>query len=216
MKDYNEDYFYIDRTGDRYPLLKYNEFYDGNHTEIYARTPLDTTKERLIRFAPPIPRNPKLGDLHYLAQNAPVISERLKNVLESLNLKNMQFLPAVIYDKWSEEHKNFFIIHAYNMIRCMDKEKSKWRPSPWNSENAIGIEKLVLDNEVLDQIPLEERLVFALSELSAHVLYHQSIVEKILEINPTGLTVYRLSKWDPSLPFIENYVNNSLGEDNDN
>jgi hypothetical protein len=213
--DYNEEYFYLIRSGNRFPTLEYDDNYDGDDTEIFDETPLDTTETRIVCFSALIPHNPSLADYHFLGKNAPVISERLKNVLESMKLKDMQFLPAVILDNKDNEHEGFFIVHAYNMIRCMDKENSEWRPSPWNSENAINIEKLVLDNGELGKIPLKKRLVFALGELRTHVLYHRSVVEKILEIEPTGLTVSRLSKYDSSLPFKEEYIAGYMDDDDD-
>lgn len=213
--DYNEEYFYLIESGTRYPSLDYDDDNDNYDVELYEEAPLDTTETRIVCFGDPVPRKPLLADHHYLIEGAPVISDRLKNVLESLNLKNMQFIPAIIRDDKEDEHEGFFIIHVYNMIRCMDKEQSKWRPSPWNSENAINIDKLVLDNEALDKIPLEDRLVFALDELGTFVLYHQSIIEKILEIEPTGLTIYRLSKYDPSAPFKEEYFS-KLSNPNEN
>lgn len=205
MKNYNDEYFYLRRIGERYPLIDYI----GYDTELYKRMALDITEKRMVRFGDPVPHKPLLGDLHSLKVHAPVISERLKNVLEGLNLRDMQFLPAIIRDNRDDEHEGFFIIHIYNLVRCMDKEKSKWRPSPWNEGDAIGVDKLVLDNEVLDAIPLEERLVFRLGELDTHALYHQSVIEKILEIEPKGLTVYRLSGYDSSLPFKQEYLANS-------
>ena len=88
----------------------------------------------------------------------------------------------------------------------MDKENSDWEPNEWKPGKASNVEKLVLDNEVLDKIPLEERLVFAVWEAHLHVLYHYSVVEKMLEIDPTGMTIYRLSKWDSSAPFKSEYI----------
>ena len=64
----------------------------------------------------------------------------------------------------------------------------------------------MFNNELIDKIPLEQRLVFAAKERRTHILFHQSVVEKILEIEPKGLTVYRLSKYDPDQPFIEEYM----------
>ncbi len=34
----------------------------------------------------------------------------------------------------------------------------------------------------------------------------QKRVEKMLEIDPTGMTIYRLSKWDSSAPFKSEYI----------
>ena len=135
----------------------------------------------------------------------------MKNVLEGLHLKGVQFLPAIVQDKEGEEHEGYFIIHVTNLIECMDKEKSEWKPNKYKPGKASDLDKLVLNNDALDKIPLESRLVFAVWEKSLHVLYHQSVVEKILEIAPTGLTIYRLSKWDSKLPFIEEYLSQREG-----
>ena len=211
MKDYNEEYFYVKKTGDNYPMLAYAAG-GGNYAEIDNAEPLDITEKRIVCYTAPIPAKPQLADLHFLAQHAPVISERLKNVLESLNLKDIQFLPAIIRDNRHNEHEGFYIVHVYNEIKCLDKENSEWKQSRYDKERAKDVEKLVLNNEVLEQIPLEERLVFALWENSTYVLYHQSVVEKMLEIAPTGLTIYRLSKYDSGLPFIESYMSKKTGQ----
>lgn len=180
----------------------------GNSAEIDVSDPAtDLTSKRMLKYAKPIPRKPKFADLHFLTQYAPVISGRLKNVLESLNLKEVQFLPAIIRDDKGNEHDNgFYIVHVYNDIKCLNKEKSDWEESLFNEEKVSEIDKLVLDNEVLDQIPLGERLIFALWEESSLVFYHRSVVEKILDIDPTGLTVYSISGYDSSFPFIESYL----------
>lgn len=209
MKDNNEEYFYVKSIGDNYPMLDYLL---GDYTEVDKSIALDTTKKRVVKFAPPIPSKPEFADLHYLTQHAPIISERLKDVLESFNLKEVQFLPAIIRDDRGNDHDDFFIVHVYNEIKGLDKEKSDWEQSRYNKERAKNIEKLVLDNEVLDQIPLEDRLVFALWEQSTNVFYHRSVVEKMLEIVPTGLTVYRLSGYSDKIPFIENYMAKLQGE----
>ncbi len=206
--DYNEEYFYIKPTDlEVYPMLEYARG-GGDSMEIFDDIALDTTKTRALCFSKPIPKDPQLGDHHFLTANAPVISERLKNTLEGLNLKETQFLPTVVQNKEGEEHIGYYIIHVINLIECMDKDKSEWTPSRRKPGKASDVNKLVLDNEALGKIALEERLVFALWENSLNVLYHQSVVEKILEIAPTGLTIYRLSKWDSKTPFVEEYVDN--------
>ncbi|MDR3060241.1 MAG: hypothetical protein LBU84_19135 [Prevotella sp.] len=207
MQNYNEEYFYVISHGDEYPMLDY---VNGGVMELFRGKPLDPGEVRIMRFADPIPRNPQLADHHFLTSNAPVISGRLKGLLESLNLKGIEFLPVIIQDKEGKEHNDYSIIHVLNEIQCMDKEKSKWDPSKYKPGRAKDVEKLVLDNGALDKIPLEERLVFTLWENGTNVLYHHSVVDKILEISPTGLTVYRLSRWNPDAPFIEGYVNDVM------
>lgn len=213
IKDYNEEYFYLVETGTRYPSLEYARG-GGNSMELFRGKVLDIKEVRNLCFSKPIPRNPKLADHHFLTENSPVISKRLKKTLETFNLNGVQFLPAIIKDKNGVEHNEYFIIHVVNEIECMDKNKSDWEPSGNKPGKAFKIDKLVVDNEKLDKIPLENRLVFAAWEKHTKVLYHRSVIEKILEIEPTGLTIYRLSKWDSNIPFLEEYISN-MEEDNE-
>lgn len=194
--------------GDIYPMLEYAADSIGSFTELLRNKDLDITQVRMMCFAKPIPTNAQLADHHYLTANAPVISHRLKDILEGLNLKQVQLLPTIVRDKKGKEHEGYYIVHVLNLIKCMDKEKSEWTPHFKLEEKASDVQKLVLDNDVLDKIPLEERLVFALWENSLEVLYHRSVIEKMLELNPTGLTVHRLSGYDQGLPFIEAYMEN--------
>lgn len=214
MKNYNEEYFYLRKTGgDKYPSLQYAAGNVCSSMELFDDIALDTQEIRYLSFRKPMPRSPKLADFHLLKENAPAISECLKKVLESLNLKGIQFLPAVIRDKSGKEHSGYYIIHIVNLIKCMDKENSIYEPCRDLPGQVTDLDKLVLDNEVLDKIPLEERLVFALWENSLKVCYHYSVVEKLLEINPKGMTIYRLSKWDSSTPFKEEYMSKLFGEE---
>ncbi len=212
MNNYNEEYFYLKSTGDSFPMVQYAAGNVCSRMELFDDIVLDTEKTRYLNFRKPIPRSPKLADFHFLMQNSPAISERLKQVLESFNLRNVQFLPAVIRDKSDTEHSGYYIIHVLNLIKCMDWKDSKWKDE-YMPGKVTDIEKLVLDNEILDKIPLEERLVFALQENSLEVLYYYSVVEKMLEIDPIGMTIYRLSKWDSSAPFKAEYISKLLGEE---
>ena len=205
MRDYNQEYFYLVSSGlGDYPLLDYAPN-GGNYNEIFRPKPVDTGEKRILRFSPPIPSKPQFGDYHYLAVHAPVISERLKKVLEALNIEEVQFLPTVILDKTDNEHEGYYILHTYKEIRCLDKAKSKWEKGDFDEESTSEIDKLVLDNEILDTIPLEKRLMFGLWENRTYLVFHQSVIEKILEISPTGIRVYPISEYDDSLPFIDTY-----------
>jgi hypothetical protein len=66
--------------------------------------------------------------------------------------------------------------------------------------------------EALEKIPLEERLVFAIWENDLKVCYHYSVVEKLLELEPKGMTVYRLAKLDANAPFMGEYLSKLFGE----
>ncbi len=213
MTNYNEEYFFLRYTElNKYPSLMYSKYEPHTEMELLREKVLDESP-RILSFGYPRPRKPQLGDFHALYEHAPVISERMVQVLKSFNLKNMQFVPAIILDKKEERHEGYYIIRVHNLIQAMDKEKSAWEPSERKPGKAFRINKLVLDNEALNKIPLEERLVFAIWENDLKVCYHYSVVEKLLELEPKGMTIYRLSKWDPSAPFKAEYIAKLLGEE---
>lgn len=205
MKDYNQEYFYVsDTRGDMYPTLAYAAG-GGNFVEVDKAKPLDTSEKRIMCFQSRTSSKPQLADFHCLKHYAPVISEGLKNVLDSFNLKDVQFLPAAVRDNEHNLHEGYYILHVYNQIQSMDWEKSRWDENEFNEKRPY-IDNLVLDNALIDQVPLEERLVFTVWEDSSHLLFHYSVVEEMLKTAPKGLTIYRLSTWDSSLPFIEDYI----------
>ncbi|MFV0352950.1 MAG: hypothetical protein ACK5JF_11690, partial [Oscillospiraceae bacterium] len=109
-------------------------------------------------------------------------------------------------------HDGYYILHMYNKIKCMDWENSIWRKNRFNKEKA-SIDELVLDNAKLDEVPLEERLVFKVWEDSSYFLFHQSIVEKMLEIVPTGLTVSSMHHQMSELPFFKEYMSKKEKKD---
>jgi hypothetical protein len=63
------------------------------------------------------------------------------------------------------------------------------------------LKKIVLDKEVLSGIPLEERLVYRSKEDSQFKLYHESVVEIIKSVNPTGMRFLNIEDWNPGSLF---------------
>lgn len=207
MKNYNEEYYYLEPNGINYPALDFagpNQI--KNKFKFFKEDAIDESVIEL-QFSAPIPRKPKMADLHSMASNR-VISRRLRDLLISLNLKDVQFIPAVITDKNGDLIEDYFIIHIHNIIKCADMEKSIYEDD--NDEDAVKLvydfEKLVLDNKRLDKIPLEERLVFFVDESDLRRLYHRTVAEKILSLKPTGVAFYQLSSYDPSRPFQEEFI----------
>lgn len=213
IQDYNEEYFYLKSIGENYPNLQYEGGQDSFETSDEFRLKKGI---RRLCFSHPIPDDPEMADFHYLKDYSPVISERMKNLLENMNLRNIQFLPTEIRNKEGNVVEgNYYIIHVYNMVKCLDREKSNWEPCSFKEDIATLVHSLVINNEELHKVPLEERLVFALYEQRVHVLYHRSVVDKLLEIEPKGMTIFRLSKWDLSSQSKEEYFSKLFDFDDD-
>jgi hypothetical protein len=157
----------------------------------------------ILQFGYPVPRKPKMADYHDFSTPSPVLSEKLKKAIEAMQVKDIQFVPVLIRDKNDDLIEGYHAINVCNTINCTNMEESKY--SLLTNGKICNFDKLVLDNEKLDLIPLEDRLIFSVGECGNYVVYHISVIEKMLETSPEGMTVYRLAKWDSSAPFYDAY-----------
>lgn len=184
MKNYNDEYFFVKRDqNSRIPDLTFDGKDRHYSLKVLHPFPLEYTKALCLKFSNP-PRKPLMADFHKLGTPSAVITEKLKVVFESLELDYIQLIPALIRDKSDDIIEGYHILKISNPIECLDIEKSDYKTML--DGDILAFNKLVLDNEKLDQIPLNNRLIFNLGEHSSTVLYHISIVEKLLETAPTG------------------------------
>lgn len=133
---------------------------------------------------------PLMGD--YLPSPRTIFSDKVYNVLSPLNIKTIQFIPAEIEISESNVYKNYWGLSILKRIKCLDVEKSKLHISDSGISN---IKKVVLDQEVLKEIPLEERLIFQLEE-HIYDLFHESIVDEIKLAEPEGIQFLNFEDFD--------------------
>jgi len=193
----NSEYFILKRENNKnYPLLVAEENVDYE----YCKDIIENIENIKIEYSlrKPIPKKPEFVDYHPSPKS--IISEKIKEMLLDFKLEKVQFIPAIIYGKNDEIYDNYFYFHIYNYIEVLDKENSKYE---WleTANVASPIEKLVLRKDVLYQIPLEKRLIFRLKENHTFEIFHKKVVDKILEINPSGLRFIKVEDWNISVPF---------------
>ena len=164
---------------------------------LYKKVAIENPKLMQFKLAEPIPRKPVLAD--YLSTPSSVVSKKIFNVLEPLKIYGIQLLPAKIRGKDNKLVSGYWAIHIFNNIKCVDKKLSDCK-----IEDGLGyVNKIVLDKKVLKKIPLKERLIFRLEEDRAYQLFHASIVEKIMAVNPTGVKFTDIEKWNDGSYFEE-------------
>lgn len=187
------DYFIIGRAGPAtYPLLAW----DQSSSLFSKRKPVTVTEPVRLRLGAPVPPNPIMVDHHSLPR--PVVSERLVKVLEPLDLDGVQLVPATVQVKGAA--LRYWLLHVFNEVACLDKQRAEFSLSPngWVGD----IERLVLDEKVLRDIPLEKRLVFVLAESTSMHLFHASVMEKVMAIKPEGLRFCRVDQWNDASAFL--------------
>ncbi|GHU72739.1 hypothetical protein FACS189413_16260 [Bacteroidia bacterium] len=146
----------------------------------------------------PVPRKPKMVDYHSSPDS--VISKKIFDVLDNLNVKGIQLIPAVIRGKNDEIYENYWYIHIINRYPALDREKSIYRWDDFLKE-AEALKKVVLNEDFLKTIPLEERLIFYLEENDAKQFFHKSVVDAIMATNPEGVAFYNVKEWHEGQQF---------------
>ncbi|ATB44653.1 imm11 family protein [Corallococcus macrosporus] len=176
-----------------YPMLSWDEYFVG----LVRPKPVKPLGRPVkLRLGKPIPRNPIMADFHELPE--PVFSPRMKNALEPLGLHGVQFIPADVLVK-PDDVRPYWIMHVHNWIACIDRERSV--VSLHEDGDVFGVQKLVLDERVLEAISLEQRLAFCLADTPSTHVFHQSLVEQVLALKPEGLRFISVSQWSDSAAF---------------
>ena len=141
-------------------------------------------------------RTPLLGDFH--SQPLPVYSQRAKEIIEQFSLKGNQFFSAIITHK-DNRYENYFFLYSYNRVKAMHHERSEFTKS--RSGRNYFIDTLSLDENVLDEIPEAERMIFVLKEKGAMILYHEKIVKALEAAEITGVRFVKVKDWNVGSAF---------------
>ena len=123
-----------------------------------------------------------------------IISKKIYDGLCKIQIEGAQFIPAVITGKKNERYENYFYLHVYNFLSAMDMEHSVYK---WDlrKEYIREINKLYIDRNSLEKIPLEKRLLFRLKENDGEYIFHKSIVDAIIETEPIGVCFGGIEGW---------------------
>lgn len=190
-----DEYYVIEReNNDNYPLFSW----DQNSGEIGMGGPVKYDQPIKLALSDSISPSFEWVDYHSLP--APVISSALKNTLNELNLYGIQFIPALVHHAKSGEVKDYWYTNICNRIACLDKSESEIDYSS-SGDTIFGIDKLVLKNDVLQQIDLSRRVLFALSEDPTVVVIHQSLKDIIKKTNAKGLRFFDVAEWNSDCAF---------------
>ncbi|NMO15535.1 hypothetical protein HPC49_07490 [Pyxidicoccus fallax] len=189
------EYFVLERElSNEHPLLGWDQrsgaYYKGRAVEV--------AEPVRLRLGDPVPPKPVMVDHHCLPK--PVVSMRVKEVLEPLQLHRVQFVPADV-KVGEDDVRRYWLLHVFNEIPALDMQRSECE---FLGEGAIfSIERMVLSEKVLSQVPLHERRVFVLAESLSMCLVHQSVVDQVMALRPAvqGFRFVPVEQWNPAAPF---------------
>jgi hypothetical protein len=192
------DYYFIGSTyPDNVPLLTVDDKIDAGSVAFLARSIImpDNYIAR-VRFGAPVPAKPRLVDYFSLDGGDSVFSKKIYDALEPHTVKGLQLVPAIIRGKKDVEYKDFWVANVYQRMYSFDKDKSEYGRISSFTNTWADIESVVLDKELLLKTPLEDRLVFVAKENVAFILYHKSIVDIIMSVEPEGICFTAVESWN--------------------
>ena len=178
------NYYYIRRKGDKaYPLIKVVGAEEDDDGGIVLME---------LQFNSPVPPNPVLAD--YLSGPDVFLSKRIIEKIKSLQPEGVLFVPTELTDTKGNKTDDYIAVLPGddNYYEAMDKERSKYEIK----HGGYWIDKLALNTETLKKIPLKERLIFALSELPGKTLFHKSVADAIIELEPTGMVFVNIEDYE--------------------
>lgn len=186
----NEKYYTMFSKDDQaYPLLRIaDEDCDKNGRILKVHLEINT----------PAPRKPVLADFLYAPED--IVSKRIAEAMQQLGMDGIQFIPTELTLPKGEIIEDYIcVVVDDNTYKALDEEKSEFtKDEDEDDEDMVfyTIEKIALNRKVLGEIPLKKRLGFRLKEAPGYALYHQSVVDTIRALNPTGVWFQDIEEYE--------------------
>ncbi len=162
--------------------------------------PVTVTEPIKVRVGDPIPNSPKFVDFHEMPD--PVLSQRIVDVLRPMDIYGIQLVPAKVRNPIApnDELQDYWFMHIWNELHCLDMDNSKLQCSR-SGKTIFGIDKLVLNEDVLESFELQSRKIFVLGESPSVRFVHKSIKDAIMSVNPVGCRFFKATEWNSDSSF---------------
>lgn len=186
MSKFNNEYYtFFPIWGENTPTI---DFADGiDSFDFPEEGPITQYNVIKFEFEEIKPKNPQMCD--FLSGTEPdgeAFSKKFIDIVQSFSPKGNQFIPATIYDpKNKKDYPDYFYIHTYAHIVCLDREKSEI--DIFDDGDVLSVDGVSFDTAIMESIPLEERLIFRLGEWNVLRFIHKSIVDKLIAEGITGI-----------------------------
>lgn len=121
-----------------------------------------------------------------------IVSQKLKEFLESHAKEWIEFLPVGILDHEKQPiEAPYYIANVLRTLPCMDEARSDFVPSALDKTQVHHIKRLVLD---VDQIP-EDAKIFRLGQERDLILVRSDLAEAIKSAGMTGIQFVALEDY---------------------
>lgn len=183
MTDHNSQYFFIRAD-------------NVNNTRLPSLCPDTNTSERRFRYDPePIGSAPLIftngWKEEYLQRgikddvtdvlfdgNNFAVRDRIRRQLLELNVPHLHIHPTIYIDDSGQWHEDYWYLTFSKLLDCWDRETSDYGDDPIEigGTTLYGVYSYSLNTELLDSIPLSDRLLFKMGgTIQAMEVCHKSI-----------------------------------------
>jgi hypothetical protein len=146
-----------------------------------------------VQFSDNYPDNRKLYDFQTNTLDAFIISERVRKLLESLEISNAEYLPVDIKDhKGHVVGKDYSILNLLGGEDAIDMEKSDYKMDSLEKDQIGRIKKLAINEKGIRP----DAKMFRCAKERRLVLIREDVLEAFKKAGLTGFKVFEAEGWD--------------------
>lgn len=173
--------------------------------ELYPMVDLTTPIEELswVRGRPLDATIPELGfaldagrsfawpDFIRPGPNIPLFSPRLREALETSGVDNIEYYPARVVNRSTQEQRPYLGANIIGLVRAMDRDQSEFMAYDGNPDVALTIDRLVIDNSRFDGLR-----IMRLAEFDLLIIVEDKLKERLEQLPLVGVDFVAPEDWD--------------------
>lgn len=140
-----------------------------------------------------------------------LVNNKVHDELKQYAISNLQYYPSSYIDDENNVHDHYWFMTFYQSLDCWCRERSvklNWKQyyddddDESEEEESPDITKYYLDENVLDGISEEKRLMFKMGGASLEYIFcHQKIVDYFVSNKVSGVRFIKVSKFHEGCQF---------------
>lgn len=135
------------------------------------------------------PSDGGLPDVIFDGKNL-LVGKKLVDFFRGFSISGLQFYPAVFVDGEGTWHEGLWFLNFYDLLDCWCRNNSTYKKKEGRVLAPI-VKKIILDADVLDNLPEESRLAFKLGgSLNEFVFFHEKIAGHFLRERISGVKLH--------------------------
>lgn len=136
-----------------------------------------------VAFSDHFPERRKLYDFVRSTQGVIIASPKVRQVLESLQLDNLEFLPITLCDhQWTRVAEGYSILNVLGSQEAIDMEKSKYKIDPITKREISRLKSLALQKDKIDP----QAYLFRCSMMMELILMSDHVHDAFVKEGVTG------------------------------